>query len=138
MKQTVVPARNMIFASVLAGLAASTGADEVWMGMHAGDRAIYPDCRIEFVRSMCETIVLGTGMPIRLITPFVNDTKRDILKIGLGMAPPVPYHLTRTCYSDRPVACGRCGSCQERLESFKLLGLEDPLEYASREIMKKE
>lgn len=100
--------------------------------------SIYPDCRIEFVRSLCETIVLATGEPIRLLTPFIHDIKRDIIAHGLTMKPPVPYEMTRTCYSDNAVACGRCGACQERLISFKEVGQEDPIMYTSREIMNKE
>ena len=53
MKATVVPNRNKIFASITQAVALSiadkTGEMcDIAMGIHAGDHAIYPDCRQEF------------------------------------------------------------------------------------------
>ena len=53
MKATVVPNRNKIFASITQAIALSvankTGEQcDIAMGIHAGDHAIYPDCRQEF------------------------------------------------------------------------------------------
>src|SRR5260370_13226971 len=48
MSQTVVPSRNMIFLSILTLLAESWGCEHVWIGVHAGDHHIYPDCRPAF------------------------------------------------------------------------------------------
>lgn len=135
MKLTVVPGRNIIFMSILAGYAWSIGAKEVWLGIHAGDHAIYPDCRISFFNAMNEAIKLGTDENVELNAPFLHLLKKDILALGLKLE--VPYALTRTCYADQLVACGKCGSCQERLEAFHLNGVEDPLRYQSRELMGK-
>ena len=136
MERTVVPARNIIFASILAGIAWSEGADRVYLGVHAGDHAIYPDCRPEFVEAMQEAVRAGTGNKVRLFAPYLDIDKADILGIGLRLN--VPYHLTRTCYKDQPVACGRCGSCQERREAFAKNKAEDPIQYESRDILPKE
>jgi len=127
MKSTVVPGRNMIFLSVLAGIAMDEKADEIWAGVHAGDHPIYPDCRPEFIKPMQQAITAGTNGAVRLQAPFLFATKGDILKIGLALQ--VPYHLTRTCYTNGPIACGKCGACQERLEAFSLNKAEDPLPY---------
>lgn len=135
MEQTVVPARNIIFASVLAGVAWSLEAKEVWLGAHAGDHAIYDDCRRDFMDSMDKSLQLGTGGRVRLRAPFIVDNKTSILKIGRRLG--VPYRMTRTCYQNQEKACGRCGSCQERLEAFAANGDTDLLEYESREIMPK-
>ena len=57
-------------------------------------------------------------------------SKADILKTGLNLNNvKVPYHLTRTCYKDQDLACGKCGSCAERLEAFEIIGVEDPIKY---------
>lgn len=127
MKNTVVPGRNIIFVSILAGLAWSWGAEEVWLGVHSGDRLIYPDCRPEFVTAMDKALCLGTDKRVRLCTPYLVSDKATILRDGLGMG--VPYALTRTCYTARQVACGRCGACRERLEAFELCGVKDPIDY---------
>jgi 7-cyano-7-deazaguanine synthase len=135
MRQTVVPGRNLIFASVLAGIAESEGYSLVTLGVHAGDHFIYPDCRPTFVGALAETIHRSSDGKVGVDAPYLSLTKQDILQRGLAIN--VPYHLTRTCYTDKPKACGKCGSCQERLEAFANLNTEDPIAYESRELMPK-
>ena len=53
MKATVVPNRNKIFASIVQAVALSIATQrnetcDIALGIHAGDHAIYPDCRQEF------------------------------------------------------------------------------------------
>lgn len=131
MKLTVVPARNIIFLSILAGYAESNDFREIIIGIHSGDHAIYPDCRPNFIGYMKDAIHAGTGKAIRINTPFLYVKKSDIIKKGLSYSKPVPYHLTRTCYSNNGKACGKCGSCTERREAFSLNNLIDPIEYES-------
>lgn len=129
MKQTVVPGRNLIFASIMAGLAESIEADTVALGVHSGDHHIYPDCRPEFILSLNKTILFSTDNKVMTFAPFENDNKSSILLRGYSFSIPVPYHLTRTCYKNQLKACGKCGSCQERLEAFEIIGRKDPIEY---------
>ena len=49
--------------------------------------------------------------------------RKKRLKLGLD------YSQTWTCYNGRDKACGRCGSCVERLEAFAANGVTDPLTY---------
>lgn len=134
MKQTVVPCRNLIFLSLMAGYAQSQGIEEIWIGVHAGDHAIYPDCRPAFIRSAEATINFAMGSNHTFIlTPFLGLGKEDIVERGVGLT--VPFKMTRTCYKQQHIACGKCGSCQERLAAFADNGLEDPLVYESREIL---
>lgn len=135
MRQTVVPGRNLIFASVLAGIAESLGAEAVYLAVHAGDHHIYPDCRPEFINSLCTTVGFSSGGKTCVRAPFINITKEMIVKMGLGQN--VPFEKTWTCYKGEELSCGRCGSCQERLEAFKLNNAEDPLEYVTRELLPK-
>jgi 7-cyano-7-deazaguanine synthase len=127
MKQTVVPNRNMIFASILAGYADSINANHIALGVHSGDHQIYPDCRIEFINELNNAIKLSTEDRISILTPFITYFKKDILEIGYNID--VPYHLTRTCYKSQKFSCGKCGSCNERLEAFGLIGKKDPITY---------
>jgi len=129
MKLTVVPGRNLIFSSIMAGLAESIGATVIALGVHSGDHAIYPDCRPEFIRSLNNTIFHSTDGKIMVNTPLLYEDKTTILKIGYNLKLPVPYHLTRTCYKDQELSCGKCGSCVERLEAFENIGKQDPIEY---------
>lgn len=135
MSQTVVPGRNLIFASVLTGVAWTNKALSIWLGIHSGDHAIYPDCRPEFAEALNQTVQAATDGNVAVRYPFLHDDKHSILERGYELG--TPYHLTRTCYKDQPIACGKCGSCQERLEAFEKLGKPDPVEYESRTILGK-
>jgi len=127
MKQTVVPNRNMILLSLAVGYAVSLKADVVLYGAHAGDHDIYPDCRIEFIEAMKKAIALCDWHKVELEAPYWFMTKGQIVKRGLELG--VPYADTWTCYNGREKACGKCGSCVERLEAFKENGVDDPIEY---------
>lgn len=129
MRATVVPNRNAIMGNIAIGVASATGADVIAMGMHAGDHAIYPDCRPEFVKSLRQTMthaLKGFHTP-RLETPFLHRTKTEIASFGADLLAPV--HLSWSCYKGGSLHCGTCGTCTERKEAFKDAGLSDPTEY---------
>lgn len=129
MQQTVVPNRNMILLSLAVGYAVSIGANQVYYGAHSGDHAIYPDCRPEFVEKMNAVCGIANYEAVEIVTPYLHNSKIDILADGLSMD--LDYSQTWTCYNGREKACGRCGACQERLEAFELNGVADPLSYES-------
>jgi len=130
MRATVVPGRNLIFAAIAAAIAESAGAQYVFMGIHAGDHHIYPDCRPEFAFALGAAIKSSSDGKVDLAVPFLHFHKEHILKRGFDLK--VPYDMTRTCYKDQHTACGKCGSCQERLAAFAKLGQKDPIPYESR------
>lgn len=127
MKSTVVPNRNMILLSLAVGYAVSLNAQAVYYGAHSGDHFIYPDCRPEFVQKMHDVCQIANYEPIDIISPYLHESKIEILRDGLAMG--LDYSKTWTCYNGRAKACGKCGSCQERLEAFSLNQATDPLVY---------
>ncbi|TMO73147.1 7-cyano-7-deazaguanine synthase QueC [Pseudoalteromonas sp. S3785] len=127
MKSTIVPNRNMILLSLAVGYAVSLKASQVYYGAHSGDHAIYPDCRPEFVQKMDDVCRIANYDAVEIFSPYLNNTKIDILTDGIKMG--LDYSQTWTCYNGREKACGKCGACQERLEAFKLNNVTDPLEY---------
>jgi 7-cyano-7-deazaguanine synthase len=129
MALTVVPGRNSIFISIMAGYAESIGANIVAVGTHMGDHDIYPDCRKEFIIAMDNTVRLSSDQKVYIETPVQELDKTGILKMGYSFNKPVPYEFTRTCYTSNELSCGKCGSCTERLEAFKNIGKEDPIKY---------
>lgn len=137
MRLTVVPNRNAIMLSIAWGIAVGEKADVVYYGAHAGDHFIYEDCRPEFVEALSKAFRLGThgSYPARIEAPFLNIDKAQILQKGIAMK--VPYEKTWTCYTGGTIACGKCGSCQERLWAFEQVGVEDPLPYESRKVYSK-
>lgn len=133
MKKTVVPNRNMLLLSVAGALAVSVGAEAIAYGAHAGDHAIYPDCRPAFVAAMDTALGLCDYVPLRMHVPFLDMSKGDIAKLGLALG--VPFELTWTCYEgDREHGpCGKCGACVERAEAFSFADATDPLVHAHAE-----
>ena len=129
MSQTVVPNRNMILLSLAVGYAEGMGANCVAYAAHSGDHYLYSDCRPEFVESVSETIKLATDGKVRLIEPFIYKTKAEI--VALGKTLNVPFKHTYSCYRGGDLHCGRCSTCVERREAFKLAGVEDPTKYAN-------
>ncbi len=127
MMSTVVPNRNMILLSLAIGYAVDIKASKVYYGAHSGDHAIYPDCRPEFVHAMNEVAKIANYDPVEIVTPYIDTDKIGILKDGLSMG--LDYSNTWTCYNGREKACGKCGSCVERLEAFFENDQHDPIEY---------
>jgi len=127
MKQTVVPFRNGILLAIAAGYAESIEAEAVVIAAHAGDHAIYPDCREAFMQAMAEAIRLGTYAGIQILRPFIAMTKAQIAARGQALG--VDYSQTWSCYKGQEVHCGTCGTCVERREAFALAGIPDPTVY---------
>jgi 7-cyano-7-deazaguanine synthase len=131
MKSTVVPFRNGIMLSIAAGFAESKGATGLVIAAHAGDHAIYPDCREDFMKAMADAIGLGTYAGIKLLRPFIAMTKADIASRGQALG--VDFAHTWSCYKGGTLHCGTCGTCVERREAFLVAGVADPTIYSSRD-----
>ena len=128
MKVTVVPNRNMILLSLAMAKAISSAAGAVFYAAHAGDHLIYPDCRPEFLRAIREVAKVADFHQVKIYTPFLEWRKDRIVRLGMALG--VDYSLTWSCYKGQEKACGKCGTCVERLEAFSLVGVKDPIEYA--------
>ena len=92
MKATVVPNRNKIFASITQAIALSiaekTGEQcDIAMGIHAGDHAIYPDCRQEFRDADDAAFRIGNwgSEKVGYFTPYLEGDKFTILQDGEGL-----------------------------------------------------
>jgi 7-cyano-7-deazaguanine synthase len=127
MKQTVVPFRNGIMLAIAAGFGESRGAEGLLIAAHAGDHAIYPDCREGFMQSMARAIRLGTYEGVELLRPFITMSKAEVTTLGCRLG--IDYAETWSCYEGGEVHCGECGTCVERREAFELAGIPDPTRY---------
>ena len=127
MKQTVVPFRNGIMLAIAAGFAESIGAKAVVIAAHAGDHAIYPDCREDFMRAIENAIRIGTDAEIAVIRPFIAMGKSQIVTRGQELG--VDFSHTWSCYKGGDIHCGSCGTCVERREAFLVAGIKDPTRY---------
>lgn len=129
MKQTVVPFRNGIMLAIAGGYAESIGATGLVIAAHAGDHAIYPDCREAFMQAMDAALQSGTYAQVALLRPFIAMSKAQIARHGHELG--VDFSQTWSCYKGGDIHCGTCGTCVERREAFQLAGLPDPTEYAN-------
>lgn len=144
MKQTVVPNRNAIFSSLVFGYALSIATKnneyiDIALGVHSGDHAIYPDCRIEFYNAIENAFKIGNweSEKVNYYLPYIDGDKYFILKDSqqscdeLGLDFNIIFKNTNTCYkpSESGKSCGKCGSCTERLEAFEKLNIKDPVVY---------
>lgn len=127
MKSTVVPFRNGIMLAIACGLAESCGLHYVMIANHGGDHAIYPDCRGGFIGAMSKAMGEGTYEGVQIYAPYTHITKADIAKRGAALG--VDYSKTWSCYKGGDKHCGKCGTCVERKEAFKLAGVPDPTDY---------
>jgi 7-cyano-7-deazaguanine synthase len=126
---TYVPARNLIFLSIAAGIAEARDLDSIYIGVNALDYSGYPDCRPEFVRSFASTAALALkrgveGRPVDIRCPLVDMGKADIVRLAVELG--APLHLTYSCYRGADSACGDCDSCRLRAEAFAAAGMADP------------
>lgn len=132
MKQTVVPNRNMVFIALAAAKLMQYTEEScmfLYTGVHAGDHAIYPDCRRPFILHLLEAVNLMSEDRITLIAPFLRVSKADIVRQGAILH--VPFEKTWSCYEGGDVHCGKCGTCVERREAFEKAIIADPTVYAS-------
>lgn len=129
---TYVPFRNGLLLSAVASLAQSIYPDDnvdIMIGAHADDAAgrAYADCSEEFTSAMNTAIIIGTYGKVRVVAPLVNMNKTEVIATGLKLG--TPYELTYSCYKGGEKACGKCGTCIDRLAAFHANGVEDPIEY---------
>jgi len=149
MKETVVPNRNKIFASLIQAVALSIATKgekqqvEIAMGIHAGDHAIYPDCRQEFRDADMEAFKIGNwdSELVTVTTPYLELNKFDILEDGLKSCEKLRldfdeiYKRTNTSY--KPIKLSenywvsdfKSAASVERVEAFIKLGRPNPAQY---------
>ncbi len=144
MKETVVPNRNKIFASITQAVALSvanrTGETcDIALGVHAGDFEVYPDCRQEFRDADDAAFRAGNWNADRVgyFTPYIKGNKLTILQDGenlvkeLGIEFDEVYKRTNTSYKPYPSGNSdyKSASSVERIEAFIALGRKDPVIY---------
>ncbi len=152
MKATVVPNRNKIFASITQAVALSVAnkteeRTDIALGIHAGDHAIYPDCRQEFRDADDAAFREGNwgADMVSYWTPYLEGDKFTILQDGevlcekLGIDFDEVYKRTMTSYKPILIHSGegdnwyadyKSASSVERIEAFITLGRPDPSQYA--------
>jgi len=122
-----VPGRNIFFLTTAAAVAYKRDIDNIVIGANQVDYSGYPDCRIEFLNSMQETINQGLEKHIQILAPLLFLNKVEIIKEGerLGKFSYI-MNETHSCYNGSRCkmefgghGCGICDSCRIRQEAYK-------------------
>ena len=144
MKETVVPNRNKMFASITQAVALSIAnktqeQTDIALGIHAGDFAVYPDCRQEFRDADDKAFREGNwdADKVGFFIPYIDTDKLGILQDGeklvteLGIEFDEVYKRTNTSYKPYPSGNSdyKSASSVERIEAFIALGRPDPVQY---------
>lgn len=106
----VVPARNLLLASLAVNVALVEGYTDVWLGAISEDYLHYEDCRLGFAMQLSKATVM-LGISVHFPWVFEQANKQHV--VGLARAYGVPLEVTYSCYAKAP-ACGACPSCKER------------------------
>ena len=162
MKATVVPNRNKIFSSITQAIALSIATEKkeecsIALGIHAGDHAIYPDCRQEFRDADDHAFRVGNwdSELVSYWTPYLEGDKFTILQDGEVLCSELMLNFNevykRTNTSYKPIqymvetymvetipdqtelewfSDYKSASSVERVEAFIKLGRPDPASYA--------
>jgi 7-cyano-7-deazaguanine synthase len=124
---TYVPNRNMVFLALAVAYAESQGASDVFYGAQRHDLYGYWDTTPQFLEELNSIYRRNRKSTIQIKAPFINDSKADLLRLGLELG--VDYSKTWSCYAGQDLACGKCPTCAERLAAFREVGISDPLAY---------
>lgn len=127
-----VPFRNANILTACVSWAEVIGAEAIFIGAVHEDSSGYPDCRPDFFEAFEKVANIGTKPEthIKIVTPIINLTKKDIILQGIELK--APLHLTWSCYQSEDSACGVCDSCALRLRGFQQAGIDDPINYKIR------
>ena len=144
MKDTVVPNRNSIFLSFTYAYGLSLYKEHkkeisLSLGVHSGDHAIYPDCRMEFYKKIFSAFEAGNwdSEQINLYLPYIDLDKSEILKDALLSCEKLNldfnqiFKNTLTSYQpdEEGKSDGKTGSDIERILAFDKINMKDPIEY---------
>lgn len=123
---TVVPYRNTFIAMIAAAYCKANNLNIIYMGPTYEDLENYEDCRPVFFEALQQLVLLaGTVHDLEVRTPFITTCKQQIVQIGQMLQ--VPYENTWTCYKGEDKPCMVCDACRERMQSFRVNGIRDPL-----------
>jgi 7-cyano-7-deazaguanine synthase len=122
---TYVPFRNAHLLALGVSWAEAIHAESVFIGVIEEDSAGYPDCTQAFTTAFAEAVRVGTATPPRIVTPLINGSKADVVRLGAELD--APLHMTWSCYQDEDRPCGNCDSCARRKRAFAEAAIPDPI-----------
>ncbi|HEY5648454.1 MAG TPA: 7-cyano-7-deazaguanine synthase [Nitrospiria bacterium] len=122
--EVYLPGRNLILLAKAAVFCAARDIGAIALAPLKTN--LFSDSSPSFFSGMGRMIETALNVPVRILTPFADRTKTEVMVLGKGL----PLEATFSCLSPRGLDhCGMCNKCAERRLSFSDAGLPDPTRY---------
>lgn len=122
-----VSMRNSIFSIISASLCEKYNISKLSLGVNLTEGLVYTDNGNRWFYSMQDLLKTAGKQYIRFTAPLLNLLKYEIIQIG--QLTNAHYESTISCYHPFGAACGKCGSCMNRIRAFAKNGFRDPISY---------
>lgn len=120
-----LPHRNLVALSIGLSYAANQSARKLYLAVNLDDTVDYASASHAFLAQF--RLICGLLGDVRLATPFVGLSKREVIKRGIALG--VDYATTYSCLLGYAVHCGRCPQCEKRREAFQQAGIDEPAAF---------
>jgi 7-cyano-7-deazaguanine synthase len=111
-----LPGRNLLFLLAGCAYAYKTKSNGVAIGFLSEQSHIFPDQTIEFLKSTQALITFAMGYSVKIVAPLMDFTKRDVILLAKEKG----IDETYSCHAGTIPPCGKCVSCQERIQASRL------------------
>lgn len=111
-----LPGRNLLLLAKASVYCAQHGIPTIAMGPLKGNP--FPDATPRFFRSAEKTISSALNFQVRVWTPFMRTSKREVIQIGKQLGLPLEFSFSCLSPSPHHQPCGRCNKCAERAKAI--------------------
>jgi len=124
-----IPARNLIFYSIALYYAENLRVRSIVGGHNRHDGHFFRDATQSYLQKLTRLFREGSKTqgrrPTNIVLPLGSMCRKRIIILAVKLG--VPIKLTWSCHKNGNTHCGSCYACIERLQSFKSLGIDDPV-----------
>lgn len=110
-----LPGRNLLFLLAGSAYAYQTNSNAVAIALLSEKNCVFPDQTNTFISKAQEIIDLALGRDIKIITPLMQFSKAEVLRLATKKG----ISDTYSCHSGTETPCGKCISCIERNDAMK-------------------
>lgn len=113
-----LPGRNLLFLLAGCAYAYQTNSNAVAIGLLSEKFHLFPDQTHEFINKTQKLINIAMGQNIKIVTPLMKFSKRQVLEIAKEKG----IDATYSCHAGTVPPCGVCISCLEIQETQIIKG----------------
>jgi 7-cyano-7-deazaguanine synthase len=122
-----VPNRNALFFTIAHAYAQKQGLEHIITGINQTDYSGYPDCRIEFIESLENSLNIGSESEIAFKYPLIHLSKAETFALSKeeGVLD-IVLEESHTCYNGERLVryawgygCNNCPACLLRSQGWE-------------------